>query len=211
MDNENIRELCAKRNSKVRIRAIAGHFATQHSHVNYCIDMTRVKSEAGLARATARLFAESFSGTVVDTIITLERMKMVGAFLAEELTNSTGINMHQELAVISPELTADEKLILRDNLVPYVKGKHVLILAATATTGITAMGAVRGIRYYGGEPVGVATVFGGDFEIPGVTVKRLIGTEDLADYTSYRQGECPLCRRGIKIDALVNSYGYSKI
>ena len=131
-------ELFAKRNNQVRIRVIPGHFATQHSHVNYCVDMTRVKSEARLARVTARLFAESFSNVPVDTIITLERMKMVGAFLAEEFTNSTGINMKQEIAVISPEFTADEKLILRDNLVPYVKGRHVLILAATATTGITA-------------------------------------------------------------------------
>ncbi len=204
-------ELFAKRNNQVRIRVIPGHFATQHSHVNYCVDMTRVKSEARLARVTARLFAESFSNVPVDTIITLERMKMVGAFLAEEFTNSTGINMKQEIAVISPEFTADEKLILRDNLVPYVKGRHVLILAATATTGITAMGAIRGIRYYDGDPVGVATVFGGNFEIPGVPVKKLIGTEDLPAYRSYKPGECPLCRDGVKIDALINSYGYSKI
>ncbi len=204
-------ELFAARNNKVRVRVIPGHFATQHSHINYCVDMTRVKSEAPLARITAKLFAESFSDVPVDTIITLERMKMVGAFLAEEFTNSTGINMKQEIAVISPEFTADEKLLLRDNLVPYVKNRHVLILAATATTGITAMGAVRGIRYYDGDPVGVATVFGGDFEIPGVPVRRLIGGEDLPAYRSYKPGECPLCREGVRIDALINSYGYSKI
>ena len=72
-------ELFAARNNKVRVRVIPGHFATQHSHINYCVDMTRVKSEAPLARITAKLFAESFSDVPVDTIITLERMKMVGA------------------------------------------------------------------------------------------------------------------------------------
>ncbi len=204
-------ELFAKRNNKVRIRVIPGHFVTQHSHVNYCIDLTRVKSEAVLARAAAKLFAESFSDVAVDTIITLERMKMIGAFLAEEFANSPGINMNQEIAVITPEFTADEKLILRDNLVPYVKHRRVLILAATATTGITAMDAIRGIRYYDGDPVGLATVFSGDFEIPGVPVRRLIGIDDIAAYASYRPGECPLCAKGIKIDALINSYGYSKI
>ncbi len=204
-------ELFAKRNNKVKIRVMPGHFVTQHSHVNYCVDMTRVKTEMGLARAAAKLFAESFRDVVVDTIITLERMKMVGAFVAEELSSASGLNMNQDIAVISPEFTADEKLILRDNLVPYVKDRHVLILAATATTGITAMGAIRGIRYYDGDPVGVATVFGGNFEIPGVPVKKLIGTEDLPAYKSYRPGECPLCKGGVKIDALINSYGYSKI
>ena len=207
----NAYELFAKRNRKVSIRVMPGHFVTQHSHVNYCVDLTRVKTEAPLARAAAKLFAESFSGVAVDTIITLERMKMVGAFLAEEFAHSSGINMKQEIAVISPEFTADEKLILRDNLVPYVKNRHVLILAATATTGITAMGAIRGIRYYDGDPVGVATVFGGKFEIPGLPVKQLVGIEDLPAYSSYKPGECPLCKEGVKIDALINSYGYSRI
>ncbi len=207
----NAYELFAKRNRMVSIRVIPGHFVTQHSHVNYCIDMTRLKTEMSRARACAKLFAESFRDVTVDTIITLERMKMVGAFMAEEFTAGPGLNMHQEIAVISPEFTADEKLILRDNLVPYVKNRHVLILAATATTGITAMGAIRGIRYYDGDPVGLATVFGGNFEIPGVPVKRIIGTEDLKGYASYRPGECPLCQSGVKIDALINSYGYSKI
>ena len=204
-------ELFAKRNNKVHIRVIPGHFVTQHSHVNYCVDLTRIKSEAALARDTAKLFAESFANVTVDTILTIDRMKMVGAFLAEELTNSSGINMNQEIAVITPEFTADEKIILRDNLIPYVKARHVLLLTATATTGITALDAIRGIRYYDGDPVGVATVFGGNFEIPGVPVKRLILAEDLPSYASYRPGECPLCSKGIKIDALINSYGYSKI
>ena len=204
-------ELFAKRNNKVSVRAIPGHFATQHSHVNYCIDMTRVKTEMNAAKATAKLLAESFSHVTIDTIITLERMKMVGAFLAETLATGSGLNMNQEIAVISPEFTADEKLILRDNLVPYVKSRHVLLLTATATTGMTAMSAVRGIRYYGGEVAGVATVFGGKFEIPGVPVVRLVGAEDLPDYNSYRASDCPLCREGRKVDAVVNSYGYSKV
>ena len=204
-------ELFAKRNNKVSIRVIPGHFVTQHSHVNYCLDMTRMKSEAKLARQTAKLFAESFSQRAVDTIITLERMKMVGAFLAEEFSGSAGVNMNQDIAVISPEITADGLLILRDNMIPYVKNRHVLILTATATTGITANNAVRGIRYYGGDPAGVATVFGGKFEIPGIPVIRLVGVEDLPDYASYSSSECPLCSSGEKIEALINSYGYSKM
>ncbi len=207
----NAFELFAKRNHKVSVRVMPGHFVTQHSHINYCVDMTRLKSEMNLARAAAKLFAESFSGVSVDTIITLDRMKMVGAFVAEEFASSPGLNMNQEIAVVTPEFTADEKLILRDNLIPYVKNRRVLILTATATTGIAAMGAIRGIRYYDGDPVGVAAVFGGKFEIPGVPVKTLFGVEDLPNYASYSPGECPMCKNGVKIDALINSYGYSKI
>ena len=202
-------ELRAKRNSAVVIRVMEGHFATKHSHVNYCIDMTQVKSQMFTAKAAAKLFAEKFCNTPIETIITLERTKMVGAFLANELSHA-GVNLNQDVNVISPEVTNDQ-LILRDNFLPYVKGKRVLVLFATSTTGLTAAGTLEGVRYYGGEPVGLATVFGGNFEIAGLPVVKLVSVEDLSDYASYPPTDCPLCRAGVKVEALINSYGYSKI
>ena len=203
-------ELFAKRKREITLRAIPGHFVTKHSHVSHCIDLTKVKSQMSTAKAAARLFAETFRYTApVDTIISLERMKMVGAFLASELSMS-GLNLHQDIAVISPEIT-DDKMILRDNFLPYVKGKNVLLLTATATTGLTVKSAVEGVRYYGGDAVGAATVFGADLTQVDVPVARLFGVEDIPGYASYPIAECPLCRAGIKVDALVNSYGYSKI
>jgi hypothetical protein len=109
-------ELKAKRGGIVTIRVIPGHFATKHSHVNHCVDMTRVKSEYRMAKEAARLFAESYYSTPIDTVITLERMKMVGAFLAEDLSRS-GINLNQDIAVITPEIT-ENKMLLRDNFLP---------------------------------------------------------------------------------------------
>ena len=35
-----ILEIKSKSNSKIKIGVIPGHFATNHSHVNYYIDMT---------------------------------------------------------------------------------------------------------------------------------------------------------------------------
>ena len=202
-------ELTAKRNKKVKIRVIEGHFATQHSHVSHCIDMTAVKSEMNMAKEAAKLFSENFYSTPIDTIITLERTKMLGAFLAGELS-SGGINQGADIAVVSPEITGD-KMILRDNLLPYVKNKRVLLFTATATTGLTLASALEGIRYYGGETAGAAAVFGGNFSFKNIPVVRLFGVEDIRGYSSFSANECPYCRAGIKIDALVNSYGYSKI
>ena len=209
-------ELTARGSRNVKIRVIEGHFVTQHSHLSHCIDMTQVKSEMRGAQETAKLFAKSFTDTPVDTIITLERTKMIGAFLASELAR-TGINVNQNIAVISPEVS-DDKIIMRDNLLPYVKNKRILLLTAPATTGITLKGALEGIWYYGGTPAGAATVFGGNFgekiNMHGVTdvpVVRLFRAEDIPAYNSYLSTACPLCKAGIRIDALINSYGYSKI
>ena len=44
------------------------------------------------------------------------------------------MNAHQTIYVITPEYTTGSQIILRDNLAPMVKGKHVLILAASITT-----------------------------------------------------------------------------
>lgn len=201
-------EIALSANREVNIQVIPGHFATKHSHISHCVDMTQVKSQLGAAKAAAKLFAAGFVGTPVDTIISIDRMKMVGAFFADSLSHA-GINLNQNIAVISPEVTND-KMLLRDNFLPYVKGKRVLLLTASATTGKTVKSVVEGIRYYGGEAVGVATVFGGQFECD-VPVVKLFGLEDVPDYRSYAPVGCPLCKSGVKVDAVVNSYGYSKI
>lgn len=201
-------ELYSHYNREISIKVIPGHFATKHSHVSHCIDMTKVKSQLNTAKAAAKILADSFIGTPVETIITLERMKMVGAFMAEYLS-ATGINARQDIAVLTPELMGD-KMLLRDNFLPYVINNHVLLLTASATTGQTVNSGIEGIRYYGGSPVGAATVFGGEFACD-VPVVKLFGVKDIPGYTSYSPQDCPLCKKGVKVDAVVNSYGYSKI
>ena len=201
-------DVFCKVDRSVSIRIIPRHFATKHSHVTHCIDMTQVKSQLNTARSAAKMLASNFVAIPVDTIISLDRMKMVGTFIASELSN-TGINRGQNIAVISPEITND-KMLLRDNFLPYVKDRHVLLLTASATTGVTLKSGLDGIEYYGGTAVGAATVFGGEFEC-AVPVYKLFGVEDIKGYESYFPQACPLCRGGIKVDAVFNSYGYSKI
>ena len=213
--NNDIYELTSARNKNVSIRSIEGHFATQHSHITHYIDMTRIKSETVSARATAELFADRFQNTPIDTVITLERTKMIGGFLAVKL-ETTGINLNRNIAVITPEITKD-KLFLRDNLIPYVKDKHVLLMTSTATTGMTLKNGLEGIVYYGGIPAGAVTVFGGDFgdslKVGSYTVpvERLFFAKDIGKYDSYAPNNCALCKAGVKVDAVVNSYGYSKL
>ncbi|MDE5942740.1 MAG: orotate phosphoribosyltransferase [Clostridia bacterium] len=198
----------AKLNGEISIKIIPGHFATKHSHVSHCIDMTGVKSELGAAKAAAKLLSDAFTSTPVDTIISLERMKMIGAFMADNLSHA-GINLRHEIAVITPELSGD-KILLRDNFLPYIKNKRVLLLTASATTGQTVQSGINGISYYGGTPVGAAAIFGGEFEC-SVPFVSLFGVGDVENYSSFAPVECPLCKRGVKVDAVVNSYGYSKI
>ncbi len=201
-------------NKDVFLRVQKGHFATMHSHTNYYIDVTTQKNRMSEAKAVAREMVSAYRiSTVVDTIICLDGTEVIGAFVAQELTddNFMNLNAHQTVYVMTPEFFGDRQLIIRDNLKPMVSGKHVLLLAASVTTGKTALAAIDAVHYYGGIVVGISAMFATTTEIGGYPVRSIFNPHDLGDYSSYRPSECPMCARGEKIEALVNSYGYSAI
>jgi orotate phosphoribosyltransferase len=92
-----------------------------------------------------------------------------------------------------------------------VENNNVLVLAASVTTGFTARAAIEAVRYYGGNVVGIASIFATVDDCMGYKVESVFDLKDLKDYESYGSHECPMCKNGQRIDALVNSFGYSKI
>jgi orotate phosphoribosyltransferase len=100
-------------------------------------------------------------------------------------------------------------MIFRDNIQSMVRNKNVLILMASCTTGYTANKGIEAISYYGGEVVGVAALYSMVDEINGLPVRSVFNVKDIPDYESFDYKDCPYCKRGRKLDALVNSHGYS--
>ncbi len=201
-------------NRDLFLRVSEGHFATSHSHINYYIDVTTQKMRLSEAEAVASELVKYYNTTtVVDTILCLDGTEVIGTCLARELTKNNFMNMnaHQTIYVVTPEHTSGSQLIFRDNLVPMVAGKHVLILAASVTTGYTAKSAAEAIAYYGGRVVGISAIFATLTECAGHTVHSIFSTDDLDGYASHPSHECPMCQAGKKIDALVNGFGFSKL
>ena len=202
------------KNRNLFLRVAPGHFATNHSHINYYIDVTTQKTRLSEAQAVAEALVRYYThNTIVDTILCLDGTEVIGTCLADALTRGdfTNLNAHQTIYIITPEHTTGSQLIFRDNTIPAIAGKNVLILAASVTTGFTARAAVEAIRYYGGNVAGISSIFATVNECMGYSVNAVFDTKDLGDYASFPSHECPLCRQGKKIDALVNSFGYSKI
>lgn len=202
------------KNKNVFLRVKKGHFATMHSHTNYFIDVTTQKTRLSEARAVAKEMVSAYRAhTIVDTIICLDGTEVIGTCIANELTKDDYINMnaHQTIYIVTPEFIGGGQMIFRDNLAPMVSGKHVLILAASVTTGRTALAAVDAIKYYGGQVVGVSAIFATVEECDGHPVHSIFNPHDLGDYQSFKPHHCPICERGEKIEALVNSYGYSAL
>ena len=200
------------RHGKTPLRIAKGHFATNHSHINYCIDITFQKTRLSEAKDTAQELVSHFiNDTPVDTILCMDGTAVIGAYVAEELSKAgfATINAHQTQYVLEPEYGINNQMIFRDNTIGMIRGKHVLILTASVTTGYTAKRAIEAISYYGGRVAGVAGVYRAVDQVEGYPVRSIYDVSDLPDYQSYDYRECPYCKAGQKLDALVNSHGYA--
>ena len=73
--------------SSIPLRIAKGHFATSHSHLNYYIDMTYTKHRLAEAKQAAKELAIQYHKTdCVDTILCLDGTEVLGACLADALT-----------------------------------------------------------------------------------------------------------------------------
>ena len=209
-----IQEIAARGNKGIKIGIIPGHFATNHSHVNYYVDMTSIKSRYQMPRlAAAELAAAYAAATPIDTIICLEGTDMLGAFLADELskTGNRGPNTGADICVIAPELNANNQMIFRDNTQKMIWGKRILLLISSASTGKTINRSIECLQYYSGQLVGISAIFSAIDQAGEIPVNAIFTAQDLPDYRTSLSTQCEQCRAHQKIDAIVNSYGYSKI
>lgn len=196
------------------LRVSRGHFATNHSHTNYYIDVTTQKTRLSEASTVAQELVSYYtSSTIVDTVLCLDGTEVIGTCLADELTKGSFINLnaHQTIYVVKPEYTAGSQIMFRDNITPMIEGKNVLILAASVTTGYTVRSAIEAIRYYGGIVAGISALFSTEEKCGEYPIRAIFNPKDLEGYQSYAAHECPFCKEGNRIDALINSFGYSKL
>ena len=204
----------SKKYAGVTLKTIPGHFVTPNSHVNYFLDMTTIKSRLSEASAAAQaLRTQIETSMIVDTIVCIDGCEIIGAYLAEELTKAgnPSTNKHQTIYIITPEYVSTGQLLFRENLLPMIKGKHVLLLLASATTGQTITKVSQALSYYGAKISGISAVFSAANSLMGIPIKSLFTIADIPEYKAYNPEGCPLCREKKPIDAFANGYGYSRI
>ncbi|MGI6051632.1 MAG: phosphoribosyltransferase [Bilifractor sp.] len=212
--DDNYIKISAKMDPNVNLKLYHGHFATPHSHINCYIDITTMKTRCSEAHGVANLLATHYSvSTPVDTIVCMDGTEVIGTYLAEELTK-VGIlsyNAHKTIYVVPPEYTSNGTIVFRDNMRIAITGKHVLILCGSITTGTSLSSAVECLKYYGAEITGACAIFSMVNKVAGMPVYSAFTSNDIPEYKSYKHNECPLCKQKIKLDAIVNNFGISKL
>ena len=203
-----------KKNPLISIRGTPGHFSTSTNHMNYYLDVSTLKANALVARDVARELAIPYvSTTLVNTIVCMENTKVIGAFLAQELLQEGPkiINSGGEINVVTPMSSVDGKLLFYDNELEWIKDKHILLLAASISSGRTLNSALECISYYKGIIAGISALFLFADAMPHMKINTLFKSDDVPGYKVYSTGECEMCKSGQRLDALISSEGYRKI
>ena len=201
-------------NPKLEVSVYQGHFATRHCHNSHYIDITRMKHEHTMAREAAITIAQRYAYTkAIDSIVCMDGSEVIGAFLAYHMCRRDrfNVNENKSIDVITPEFVHTGQMIFRDNLIPMVTGKNVLLLISTVKSGKTISRMLECMEYYGASVQGIATVFSTAESLDGIPVYSLFTPDDLPGYISRDAKECPMCKEGQKITAIANSYGLSKL
>ena len=212
--NANSWEVSCKSNRKIKLNVSIGHFATSHSHIDHYMGFTDMRTNCHMAKLCAQEISKFYSHSKpVDTIICLEYTQVIGSYVAEILTEpgSRGVNERHQIYVITPESNSSGQLVFSGDIQSLVANRSILVLISTVSTGRSLERALECINYYGGHLVGVAALFSAVKEASGCEIHTLFSPDDVPDYHSYSSNECPYCKRGRKLDGLVNAAGYTRI
>ncbi|MDR0503233.1 MAG: hypothetical protein LBH16_07925 [Treponema sp.] len=202
------------KNPVISVNVIPGHFTTNNAHSNNYLDVSGLKSNTAVARDVARELAIPYlSSTLVDTIVCMEKMEVIGAYLAQELAQdgTSVMNSGDVIYVVSPINNTYGNLVFPDSAIKWISGKNILLLIATVSSGRALNCGIECINYYGGKLAGISALYLASNVKQEDKIHPLFTSEDIPGYKLYNTGECELCKAGVKLDALISSEGYTEL
>jgi orotate phosphoribosyltransferase len=211
---KNAFKVSLEKNPLISINVIPGHFTTNNMHLNYYLDVSGLKSDVWVAKDVAKQLAIPYlSSSIIDTIVCLENTEVIAAFLADELQmeGQAVMNSGNNIHIVTPVNNVHGNMMFHDNILEYIANKNILLLIATISSGRAMNIAMECIEYYGGRLAGVSALFVAAHRNLKHEVNTLFNTDDIPEYKLFSINECEMCKAGVKIDALVNNEGYTKI
>jgi orotate phosphoribosyltransferase len=192
----------------------SGHFTTSHFHAAHYLDLNHLKTNAILARDVAiELALPYLASTLVDTIVCMEGTEVIGAYMAEELLHGgmSAINSGRDINIVTPISNANKNLMIQSNKQELIANRNIIVLVSSVSSGTTIGSALEYLSYYGGIVVGISALFNAYPERQEQEIHSLFTSKDIPGYQLFRPGECPICKSGQKLDAIIVHDGYIKI
>lgn len=200
-----------ERNPSISVNMIPGHYATSHSHRTHYLAVNHLKTSALLAREVARELASPYlSMFPVDTIVCMEETEVIGAYLAAELLKPglSAKNVGRDIKVVTPILNINKKLTFQTDTLKQINNRNIILLLSSVTGGSTLRAALEALSYYRGKLQGISALFTAYPDQQEQKINSLFTSENLPGYKLYTPAQCPLCKAGQKIDAIIIRDGY---
>jgi len=213
MDNKSYK-ISLEKNPIIAIKVTPGHFTTSTRHINHYLDVSELKTNALVARDVAQELAIPYlSSALVDTIVCMERTEVIGAFLAQELLQpgTAVMNSGGEIHIATPVNNIHGHMIFQDNVIEWITNKNVILLVASVSSARAIHIGMDCIAYYGGRLAGISALFVASPEKQKDKINALFTSDDIPGYQLFETVDCTMCKAGEKLDALVNSDGYTRI
>ncbi len=198
----------------ISLNMVPGHFTTSHFHATHYLDLNHLKTSALLAKVVANELALPYvTSTLVDTIVCMEGTEAIGAYMAEALLRQgiSVINSGRDINIVTPISNTNRNWTFQHDMQDLINNRDIILLVSSISSGITLGSALECLTYYGGKLVGISTLFNAHPEKREQGIHSLFTGEDLPEYELYKPGECPLCKAGRKLDAIIVHDGYIKI
>lgn len=202
------------KNPVINMNVIPGHFTTSHFHVTHYLDLDNLKTNALRARDVARELALLYlTSTLVDTIVCLEKTEVIGAYMAEEILQegTSVINSGREIHVVTPISNVNRNLMFQTNMQELIFNRNIILLLSSISSGTTVNSALECLSYYGGILVGISALFNACPDKYEQEINSVFTSEDIPGYEIFSPSECPMCKEGHKLDAIIVNDGYLKI
>jgi orotate phosphoribosyltransferase len=202
------------KNPVINLDVNPGHFTTSHFHTTHYLDLNNLKTNALIAKDVAiELALPYLSSTLVDTIVCMEGTEVIGAYMAQELLQegTSVINSGREIHLATPLSNVNRNLIFQSNMQRLITNRNIVVLVSSISSGMTLSSALECLGYYGGKIVGISALYNAYPEKQEQEIHSLFTSEDIPDYQIYSPSECPMCKEGHKLDAIIVHDGYIEI
>lgn len=202
------------RNSAIVMDVYPGHFTTNHFHHSHYLDLDNLKTNSTIAKKVAKELAFPYiTSTLVDTIVCMEGTEIIGAYLAEELTQrgTTAVNRGRDIYVVKPMSNVNRQLTFQNNIQNLITDHRTILLVSSISGGTTLRSALECLYYYGANLVGVSALFNSKPDDIDQEINYLFTKEDIPGYKMHNIKDCTLCKSGRKLDAIIIQGGYTNL
>jgi orotate phosphoribosyltransferase len=143
----------------------------------------------------------------------MEGTEVIGAYMAQELLQegTSVINMGRDIHIVTPISNVHKNLIFQTNMQEFIIERNIIVLVSSISSGTTLKSALECISYYRGNVVGISALFNAFPESQVNQINALFTNKDIPNYHLFKTDECPMCKEGHKLDAIIVHDGYIKI